>query len=83
MSLLSQPERDDSSRPAVLLLYFLRDNYLETTERQLYDSLRNNAALLEARDPQVALQHLKMAPPPQAVLVADALMSPKPRTDLF
>lgn len=61
-----------SRRPSVLLLYFVRDKYLETTERQLCDSLRKTATLLEARDAQTALQHLSSSPPPQSVLVADA-----------
>lgn len=67
---LGQP--GNSGRPAILLLYFVRDKYLETTERQLYESLRKNAALLEARDAQTALQYLSSSPQPQSVLIADA-----------
>ncbi|KAI0631738.1 hypothetical protein C8Q77DRAFT_1026263, partial [Trametes polyzona] len=70
MSLAQQNTR--SQRPSVLLLYFIRDQHLQTTERKLYADLRQYANLLEARDAQTAMQHLSISPPPYSVLVADA-----------
>lgn len=62
----------DALNPTVLLLYFVRDSHLETTERHLCDGLHEHTSLLQARNAGAALRYLSVSMPPQAIVVADA-----------